>query len=84
MAITDIERESVDNLEHPSLPAHLVKTAKKGWQKQGWTPKAGLNRHRLFVTKTSTHSNDYQTILTQPLYGDPTGASTQAERSKLM
>lgn len=30
----------------------LVKSAHKSWLKQGWTPKAGLNKHRLFLTKT--------------------------------
>ena len=57
----------------------LVETAKYAWKKQGWTPKEGIcsskiNSNRLFITKEKAPKEEkYQTILTQPLYGDPTG-----------
>lgn len=84
LAIDEIECQHYKSLEDPSLPYNLVKNAKKGWAENGWTPKANLSKHRLFLTKTKSQSRDFKTIITQPLYGDPTGPQTTLERARQM
>lgn len=48
-----VNLENSNNLNDASK-TELVKSAQKSWLQQGWTPKAGLNKHRLFLTKTQT------------------------------
>ena len=74
--MVEIDCASFEDIEDPALPSDLVKNATKSWTREGWTPKTGLNKHRLFLTKTSSEANTsgIKTILTQTLYGDPTGA----------
>ena len=109
-----VNLEQDENGLNDTSKTELVRSAHKSWLKQGWAPKTGLNKHRLFLTKSQTssllhnnsiindgkdlnltslqHNKEYQTVLTQTLYGDPTSdnstskvqTSSQSSRAKLL
>ena len=60
-----------------SKTSNFFNTAQDELCKQGWSPRANLDKNKLLLRKTVSRDaiskKPFKTILTPPLYGDPTG-----------